>query len=518
MGKISLAAALVCAATATAAVAVPGLDLTAPVAVTGGKVVGLVEKDLDVFKGIPFAAPPVRNLRWRDPQPVAPWSGTKIADRFSPMCLQGLRPKNSVFYLGEEPSSEDCLYLNVWAPRDAHGGKRPVMVFVYGGGWTIGSASLPLYSGEGLARKGVVVMSFNYRLGTLGFLSHPDLAKESADGTSGNYGLKDMVAALQWVKANAAVFGGDPQNVALYGQSAGAAAISVLMASPKAKGLFQKAIGESGAFGTGERMLDRAAAETAGVAISSKLNAASIADLRNVGGDVIVATANTSRPTVDGSFLPRQPDEVFKAGAQMAIPVLVGSNANEATVYPVVRKAEEFRGDTAKMYGERAGDLLALYPATTDSEAMTSSYELFRDRIFAGPVRVWAKAQSAVAPVFMYHFAHPQPFVDGIGFQQQASASQFGAYHGSEMAYAFGTFDSLNALGKTRNWSEADRQLSRELSSYWVNFATTGDPNAKGLPAWPRYKADDEKVLFVGADAISVRDVPNKQRLDFLEH
>lgn len=515
MGKTLLAVTFACAAMVTTAFAAPDLDLTKPVTTTGGKVVGVVETDLNVFKGIPFAAPPVRNLRWRDPQPVAPWSGTRIADRFSPMCLQPLRPKNSVFYLGEEASSEDCLYLNVWAPR-AGGPKKPVMVFIYGGGWTIGSASLPLYSGDGLARKGVIVVSFNYRVGTLGFLSHPDLAKEASDGASGNYGLKDMVAALQWVKANITQFGGDPQNVTVYGQSAGAAAISILMASPKATGLFQKAIGESGGFGTGERMLDRSAAEAAGSALGAKLNAASIAELRNVGGDVIVATANTARPTVDGAFLPRQPDEVFKSGAQMVIPVLVGSNANEATVYPVVRKAEDFRSDATKLFGERAGELLALYPASNDAEAATSSYELFRDRIFAGPVRVWAKAQSGLAPVFMYHFAHPQPFVAGLGFQQQSSAVKFGAYHGAEMAYAFGNLETLNALGRTRDWSDADRQLSLKLSTYWVNFATTGDPNGKGLAAWPRYKAADEKVLFVG-DALSVRDIPNKPRLDFLE-
>ncbi|WP_315831623.1 carboxylesterase/lipase family protein [Bradyrhizobium prioriisuperbiae] len=490
-------------------------QLTKPVATTGGKVVGVAETDLNVFRGIPFAAPPVRNLRWRDPQPAVPWSGTRIADRFSPMCLQSLRPKNSVFYLGEEASSEDCLYLNIWAPR-AGEPKKPVMVFIYGGGWTIGSASLPLYSGDGLARKGVVVVSFNYRVGTLGFLSHPELAKESPDGTSGNYGLKDMVAALQWVKANVARFGGDPQNVTLYGQSAGAAAISLLMASPKAKGLFQKAIGESGAFGTGERMLDRAAAETAGVALAEKLKAPSITDMRNLGGDVIVTTGNTSRPIIDGVFLPRQPSEIFKSGAQMAIPILVGANANEATVYPVVRRAEDFRNDAVKTYGERAGELLALYPATDDTEAATSSYQLFRDRVFAGPVRAWAKAQSGAAPVFMYHFARPQPFVKGIGFQQQADAVSFGAYHGAEMAYAFGNLDVLNALGKTRDWSDDDRKLSRQLSLYWVNFAATGNPNANGLPVWPRYRAADEKVLFVG-DALSVRDIPNKPQLDFLE-
>ena len=515
MGKFLAAAALLGASMATA---FAGSDpqLTKPVTTTGGKVVGVVETGLNVFNGIPCAAPPVRNLRWRDPQPAAPWSGTRIADRFSPMCLQSLRPKNSVFYLGEEASSEDCLYLNVWAPR-AGQPKKPVMVFIYGGGWTIGSASLPLYSGDGLARKGVVVVSFNYRVGTLGFLSHPELAKESPDGTSGNYGLKDMVAALQWVKANIASFGGDPHNVTVYGQSAGSAAISILMTSPKARGLFQKAIGESGGFGTGERMLDRSAAEAAGTALGAKLNAASIAELRNLGGDVIVATANTSRPIVDGTFLPRQPDEVFKAGGQMVIPILVGSNANEATVYPVARKPDAFRSDATKMFGERAGELLALYPASNDAEAATSSYNLFRDRIFAGPVRAWAKAQSGVAPVFMYHFAHPQPFVAGLGFQQQSSAAKFGAYHGAEMAYAFGNLDVLNALGKTRDWSEADRQLSLTMSTYWVNFATTGDPNSKGLPEWPRYRAADEKVLFVG-DTLSVRDIPNKPQLDFLEH
>jgi para-nitrobenzyl esterase len=490
------------------------VDLTPAVAVTGGAVAGVHQGNLSVFKGIPFAAAPVRELRWRAPAPVIPWQGVRIADRYSPMCLQALRAKNSVFYLGEEPSSEDCLYLNVWSPDPRPEAKLPVMVFVYGGGWTIGSGSLPLYSGEGLARKGVVVVTFNYRVGALGFFSHPELTAESKRGASGNYGLMDMVAALAWVRDNVAGFGGDPGNVTLYGQSAGAVAISLIETSPLAKGMVQRAIGQSGGYALGGVMPSLAEAEQQGVALAEKLKAPSLQELRDKPGDVIVAADPGSRPNVDGYVLPKSPAEVYRGGGEAPIPALIGSNSDEGTAYPVAMSAAAFTEDVRKRYGARADALLALYPAATDAEARASSYQLHRDRLFASAVRLWARDQSRVAPVFVYHFSHHPPFADGVAYQQQNPASALGAYHGSEMAYAYGALDTLNWNGTVRNWTDADRKLSELMSNYWVNFAKTGNPNATGLPIWPPYDPAREQVMLFG-DSIHAGDLPNKAKLDF---
>jgi para-nitrobenzyl esterase len=507
---------LLCAALAPLAVARSVRADTPPrVEVEGGAVVGTRTGALASFKGIPFAAPPVRELRWKAPQPVVPWQGDLAADRFSPMCLQALRPKNSVFYLGEEASSEDCLYVNVWSTAAADD-KRPVMVFIYGGGWTIGSASLPLYDGAPLARKGAVVVSFNYRVGALGFLAHPELTAEG-HGTSGNYGLMDMIAALKWVKANIARFGGDPGNVTLYGQSAGSVAIALLATAPQAAGLFHRAIGQSGGYALGGRLATLAEGEKQGVAAADKLKAPSLAALRNLGGDAIIAGDNGMRPVVDGAVLPQQPIEVYAAGRQMKVPVLIGSNADEGTAYPVVMTPAAFEADARKRYGAAADTLLGLYPARTEDEARAASYALMRDRTFAAPMRLWGVEQSKVAPVFMYHFSRVHPFVDGVGFLQQTPGRKMGAYHGAEMAYAYGTYDVLNRFGTTRAWTDADRKYSDAMMGYWLAFARMGDPNAEGLPAWPAYKPDGEPVMLFGAE-IKAGMLPNRPQLDFFAH
>lgn len=512
--RARILAAPLCAGLSCSSAMAADVDLTSPVNVTGGAVAGVHQGDLSVFKGIPFAAPPVRELRWRAPAPVVPWQGVRITDRYSPMCLQALRSKNSVFYLGEEPSSEDCLYLNVWSPQPRPDAKLPVMVFVYGGGWTIGSGSLPLYSGEGLARKGVVAVTFNYRVGALGFFAHPELTAESKRGASGNYGLMDIAAALAWVRDNVAGFGGDPGNVTLYGQSAGAVAISLMETSPLARGLYHRVIGQSGGYALGGATPTLVQAEQQGVALAEKLKAPSLQALRDKGGDAIVAADPASRPNVDGYVLPKSPDEAYRAGEEARVPALVGSNADEGTAYPVVMSAAAFVDDARKRYGARADALLALYPASTEAEARKSSYELHRDRLFASAVRSWARDQSRVAPVFVYHFSHHQPFAEGLAYQQQNPASALGAYHGSEMAYAYGALDTLNWNGAVRNWTDADRKLSELMSNYWVTFAKTGNPNAAGLPAWPPYDPAREQVMLFG-DSAGAGDLPNKAKLDF---
>lgn len=515
MRSPQLLAALCCAMLVAVPAAAAGPNLTPAIEVTGGSVVGLRQSGLDVFKGIPFAAPPVRELRWRAPAPVVPWRGVRIADRYSAMCMQPLRVKNSVFYMGEEPTSEDCLYLNVWSPRASAGKKLPVMVFVFGGGWTIGSGSMPLYSGEGLARKGVVVVTFNYRVGSLGFFAHPELTAESKTGASGNYGLMDFISALGWVQANAAKFGGDPGKVTVFGQSAGAAAISLLDASPLAKGLFQQAIGQSGGFGLLGKIQTLADAEQQGVSVGEKLKATSLQALRDRGADAILAAMPTAVPILDGHVLPKAPEDVYKAGAQLHVPTLVGSNADESTAYPVVMTSAAFTEDARKRYGERADALLALYPAANEEEARASSYALHRDRLFASAVRTWARWQSKVSPVFVYHWDHHQPFAAGTAYSQQDPATKLGAYHGSEMAYAYANLDLLNWNGTSRIWTSEDRALSKMMSDYWVNFARTGNPNGAGLPVWPAYDAAQEKVMIF-TDAARPGDLPNKARLDFL--
>jgi para-nitrobenzyl esterase len=430
------------------------------------------------------------------------------------MCLQPLRAKNSIFYQGEEPTSEDCLYLNVWTPSSSGSAKLPVMAFIYGGGWTVGSGSMPLYDGAALARKGVVVVTLNYRLGAIGFLAHPELTAESGHSASGNYGLMDMIAALKWVRDNIDHFGGDPDSVTLYGQSAGAVAISLLEASPAARGLFHRVIGESGAYGLGGPRLSLAAGERKGQALAEKLKAASLAALRNIGGDAIMAADNSFAPIVDGFVLPTAAEEVYGAGKQAPVPALLGSNSDEGTAYPVAKTVAAFAEDARKRYGSRADSLLALYPATTEEDARTSSFALERDRTFASAVRVWARDQARVAPVYVYHFKHRPPFTEGVSYLQQSPATRLGAYHGSEMAYAYGVLDSLNRDGVVRNWTDDDRRLSDVMSTYWSNFAKTGDPNGGTLPAWPLYDSESEKVMVFGDEARS-GDLPNKAQLDF---
>ena len=515
MTAFRLAASLAWVAMLGVADAAAQPSLTPPVQVEGGTVVGTRDGALSSYKGIPFAAPPVLGLRWRPPAPVVSWSGVRIADRFSAMCPQPLRQKHSVFYLGEEPWSEDCLYLNVWSTATA-GERRPVMVFVYGGGWTIGSGSLPLYAGDGLARKGAVVVTFNYRVGALGFLAHPELTAEAGGRGSGNYGLMDMVAALQWVRANIARFGGDPANVTLYGQSAGAAGVSLLQTSPRAHGLFHRAIGESGSYAMSGPLPSRADAENAGVASVEKLKASSIAALRNIGADAIMAGDNAQRPILDGVVFLEQPAEVYRTGRQMAVPTLLGANADEGTAYPVAVLPAAFAADARQRYGERADALLALYPAQTDAEARAASYALMRDRTFAAPLRRWALEQAPIAPVFMYHFSRHQPFVEGLSYQQQSPASRLGAYHGAEMAYAFGSLDVLNRSRVTRAWTEDDRKYSETMMTYWINFARTGHPNAAGLVPWPAYTAESEQVMLF-AEQMRSGDLPNKPQLDFFK-
>jgi para-nitrobenzyl esterase len=452
-----------------------------------------------VYKGIPFAAPPVGDLRWKAPQPAPHWTGTKAATEFSAVCQQEPYAQNSPYYSPLGAIGEDCLYLNIWSAAKSQ--KQPVMVWVHGGGYTRGTGATATYNGEPLAAKDVVVVTINYRLGVFGFLAHPDLTKESPNHASGNYGLLDMVAALQWVKKNIAAFGGDPSRVTIFGESAGSSAVNYLQASPLAKGLFHRVIGESGAnFGRNGSLAD---AEQNGTQFAKKMNAQSIADLRKLPADQLLKAGGTFRANVDGYFLPDQVEAIFAAHKQSDVPVIAGYNHDEGTTLSPVPNnltAQSFTDQARQRYGKFADEYLKLYPASTQEQAVHAHYDSFRDAGMGWQMRTWVRAQkSGKSASYLYFFTRVPPGADKLG-----------AYHASEIAYVFGN------LGTRRTWEDADRKLSDMMSSYWANFAATGNPNGKGLPKWPAYSASsDESIVF--GETVSVQPNVNKITLDFFD-
>jgi para-nitrobenzyl esterase len=483
-----------------------------PVRTTGGLISGVPGADhsVRVFKGIPFAAPPVGDLRWR-PQPPAKWDGVRAADHFSNNCMQR-RAGGGTFppYGGDRSAttmSEDCLYLNVYTAAPSATAKLPVMVWIHGGAWTSGAGAI--YQGEDLARKGVVYVSLNYRLGVFGFLAHPELTAESSHHSSGNYALLDQIEALEWVQANIAAFGGDGSRVTIFGESAGSWSVHNLVASPLAKGLFQRAIGESG--GRFAITTNLSQAEQAGVKFANAVDAPTLAALRARPAAALNDAANDRFTTVsnaDGWILPAIMWDVFNAGKQNDVPLLLGSNADEGSIFtPETTTGASFRQLAEQRYGTHAAEFLALYPFSSDTEARRAQAHSMRDQTFGWEMRTWARlqARTGTAPVFLYYFSRVPPLAD---------AAWIGAQHGAEIPYALnwpnGPFSSAV------HWTEADRRLAEQVSSYWVNFAATGDPNGNGLPAWPRFDPKNERALGIG-DTISVIPVPNAAALDFLD-
>jgi para-nitrobenzyl esterase len=481
---------------ATVLLALPlAAAITDPVRVEQGQLSGVAGSTpgVRVYKGIPFASPPVGDLRWRAPKPAADWPGVRKADQFSATCMQTPYPEGSLYRSDPQPVSEDCLYLNIWTAAKSASDKRPVMVWIHGGAFTRGSGSLPVYDGENLANKGVVVVTVNYRLGAFGFFAHPELTQESEHQTShyssGDYGILDEIAALQWVQKNIAAFGGDPKNVTIFGESAGSWAVNVLVASPVTKGLFQRAIGESGA--NFNKMTKLADLEKTGA------RAGSIKDLRAKSAEDIMKIQGFS-VNVDGWLLPTDVMTIFEKGQQNDVPVLIGSNADEGTAFmPAKISLAGFQATAKQRFGANAEQFSQVYPAASDEEAWQASAHLMRDQTFGLQMRTWARMQTKTAksPAYLYYFSHIPP-----------GAGHYGAYHASEIAYVFGT---------GRAWEEADRKLSDVMSSYWVNFATSGNPNGKNLPIWQKY--DEKKDLALGlGDEIQPIPVPNKAGLDFL--
>jgi para-nitrobenzyl esterase len=509
---------------------IAALDASAradPIQISGGLISGTVADGVQAYKGIPYARPPVGDLRWRPPQPVVPWGGTLIADEFSPICVQpdplgGHSIFTRLFFTPIEPRSEDCLYLNVWTTAQA-GDKRPVMVWIPGGGFVGGSSAGKIYDGAELAKKGVVLVSINYRVWKFGFLATPELSKESERHVSGNYGLLDQIAALQWVKQNIAAFGGDPGNVTIFGQSAGSSSATFLMASPLAKGLFHRAIGESGgAFAApvagsplGRTLQTLADAEAVGSKLMAALKVASLAEMRQKTPWEILAIPSANRfessvPINDGYVMPGTTDEIFAGHRQNDVPLLLGSNSDEGSNFPTMKTLASFREDARQTLGSFADEFLRVYQANDDRQASQASALAVRDMRISWPNLQWAKAQarSGQSKVFFYYFWHAPPappqehYVENLG-------KDLGSYHGAELAYVFGNF-----VPREWAWTETDRDFARIVSRYWVNFAATGDPNGPGLPEWPVFDPETDSVLYFDK-TIARGPIPNQNYYAF---
>ena len=459
--------------------------------VAGGRIIGERHDGVRVFRGVPYAAAPVGSLRWRDPQPAPRWTGDRPATRFAPAC-----PQTGTSMPGEppSPSSEDCLYLNVWAPT-AGGAPRPVIVWFPGGGLANGSTSIPLYDGAALARRGAVVITVAYRLGALGFLAHPALSAESPDHASGNYGLMDQVAALEWVRANAAAFGGDPDRVTIAGQSAGATSVSILMASPRAKGLFQRAIGQSGGLFEPTALAPQyqlAKAEADGAAFMARLGATTLEQMRRLPAERLLAGAGgVTHPVIEPRLLPEAPFEVFREGRQNDVPLLIGYNAEEARSLTDVADvtAANFNEKLTARWGRLPPLLLEPYVFTTDDQARTARLDFERDLRFGWDIRTWARLQAehGRSPVYLYRFDRRPPWPAG------SVRANWGASHFADLWYMFDHLDPADG-----HWTAADRALADRMADAWAAFAATGDPNGGQAPGWTPFTLADPKAMRLG--------------------
>ena len=456
------------------------------------------------FKGIPFAQPPVGDLRWREPQPVKNWPGVRNADTFGPTCMQRLSPNADYWFRGDG-MSEDCLYLNVWTSATSGGEKLPVLVYIFGGGFQNGDGSEPRYDGESMARKGIVAVSLNYRTNIFGFFVHPELTKESPHHASGNYGLLDQVAALQWVQQNIAAFGGDPARVTIAGESAGSISVSALMASPLSKGLMAGAICESGAAIASLPPRPLAEAEQNGVKFAAAAGADSIAALRAMTGQQLQDAAAKAQgirfsTALDGYFLSKTLPEIALAGEQARIPLLAGSNTEEQSPRAVLAGGdptpETLADAIRKFYGDKAEPVLKAYAATTTDEVFEAAAHLASARFISYGTWKWTELhmQTSGKPVYRYLYAKVRPAYLGMpgqpppapspgrGGAQQAQAPR-GAVHSAEIQYAMGNLD----LDRRYAWEPADHDVSKTMQAYFVNFIKTGKPDGPGLPPWPAY-------------------------------
>ncbi|MFG0250597.1 MAG: carboxylesterase/lipase family protein [Phycisphaeraceae bacterium JB051] len=495
--------------------------------ITTGPIVGQTidgELAVNVFKGIPYAAPPVGDLRWREPQPVRAWNTPRDCTSFASRCPQpdvAGRP-----WLGEAgPMDEDCLYLNVWAPANIDK-PLPVMVWIHGGGFTIGASSLRFYDGQNFAQQGVVLVSINYRLGPFGFFGHPALTVESEHHFSGNYGLLDQIAALQWIQNNIANFGGDPNCVTIFGESAGSVAVTCLMVSPLSKGLFHRAIAQSGTGASLHQHLDQSTAHNTslhetGMTIAKKLgiqdeNANALAALRDVSAEQLLKVSNPQLisqglkgtkfgPVIDGYVLTGNPGALFAEGKQHAVPLMIGANAQDGILHASALPIKRVRGYEwiiKRRFGKDATALLKLFPAQTNEDVRGALLDLTTVSAFVAPARRLAIGmQNVNTPAYLYHFSRVSP---------GAKRSGVGAAHGAEIPYLFNTFKN------TTTYDTTDHQLANVMRKYWVNFATNGNPNANGLTNWPAYTVDTDQHMNFGNTANVSKNL-HKQACDLFD-
>ncbi|MFV0438386.1 MAG: carboxylesterase/lipase family protein [Desulfopila sp.] len=489
------------------------------VEVEGGRVKGVHKDGLAIFKGIPFAAPPTGDLRWQAPRPVTSWEGVLQADHFGPACPQIVFPDIASLQNSVGEQAEDCLYLNVWTPVASRKEKLPVMVWIHGGGFAIGAPSIANYDGKNIAAKGVVFVSVAYRLGALGFLAHPELSAENELGVSGNYGLLDQIAGLQWVQRNIAAFGGDPGNVTVFGESAGAISVSILCASPLARGLFHRAISQSGGnFGPvkkqrGSGIQNLKGAERQGVAFAGRMGATSIAELRKISPERFLQDTETAQiggfwPICDGCLIPGDQYKLYKKGKYNDVDVIIGTNADEGALFVETITAARYKAFLTKQFGFFARKAEKLYPATTDTIALQSARNIFRDTAFAWPAWTWARLQekTGTANVYLYSFTQRQP-------ERKRGESLPAASHADDINYVFGHVqENFNFA-----YTDEDRQLSAVMMDYWVNFAKTGTPNATGLPEWPKFHGGKKDVLHLQGPVPSPGPVANIAQLKFMD-
>jgi len=477
----------------------------------GGSLSGVPRADgVTAYLGIPFAAPPVGDLRWKPPQPAAPWEGVRKADTFATSCMQnqaGSRLPWTEEFMTQGPIGEDCLFLNVWTGAKSPNARLPVMVWIYGGGFNEGSGAIAVYDGTELAKKGVIVVTVNYRVGPLGFLAHPELTKESEHRSSGNYGLLDQIAALHWVRRNIAAFGGDPAQVTVFGQSAGALSVAYLMRSPLAKNLFARAVAQSGpgllgrnALGGGATLADR---EAAGAKYIEAKGAKSLAEMRALPAAVFFTAGGRGGVTV--------PNSPFNDGWVLTalpppeqVPLMVGFVADDIGVGGAGAAAKPtlatYQSDAQRLYGDQAVAFLKLYPASSDAEVAAAQKAAGRDRARVS-LDLWAAEQQKLTKrIYTYYFDRAIPW---------PAHPEFGAFHTGEVPYVFKTIDRID-----RPWEPVDRTVADTVSSYWANFGKRGDPNGAGLPRWPAYAPGSHMTMQLGAK-MGPMGVAEAERLEF---
>ncbi|MFY7837074.1 MAG: carboxylesterase/lipase family protein [Novosphingobium sp.] len=485
---------------------------SAPIVTSSGRIAGTaLSSGVQAWLGVPFAKPPVGELRWAVPQPSI-WSGVYNADRKGAACIQVLRPHDINHYFGEEATGEDCLTMNIWAPAGtAVGAKRPVIVFIYGGGFTIGSSGMANYDGEAVARAGAIFVNFNYRVGALGFLAHPELTAEQG-GASGNYGLMDQTLALKWVHDNIAAFGGDPEKMLIMGQSAGAGSVAAQVQSPAARGLFRAAVMSSGCSLRGTKMT-LPDAEKLGLALQERLGAKSLAAMRNIPADRILAAQSESQlglavsgvrisgPIVDGKVLPQQAVEAVASGNFAKVPVMAGFNEDDMafgfSALTAARTVADYNAAANQLFGADAAAFLKLYPAKTDADVPATARRAAQDSGFAANARTCASDLAAKGvPVWINEYARRHPYVAGVKLADQDTTT-VGAYHTADIPYWFGTQDKYNAIRPTRQWTDWDRTLSNRMMTALIAMAETGSPDTVAMP-WKPWSVKNDSLLWLG--------------------